>query len=251
MKKLLLVVAVNEELKMVKGLLQDKTILREEMPPLWGGTLEGFPVEVLLTSVGPGQALAATQTQMSAEYGGVLIAGFCGGMSLTLRPGDAVIASKVLTTRGDGVAAIDSELCEKLGRTLISEGIQYRTVPLITSDRVLENPADKKDLLDKTGAEAVDMESFEIVNTAKQKDLRAAVVKVVVDDVETELPPFNEYIKTHGFLDHLGIKEVLTNHPQLSLRLRQLMKQSRQVLETIVPQIVPVVCQYWKIDRVL
>ena len=87
------------------------------------------------------------------------------------------------------------------------------------------------------------METYEVLKSATLKDIRSAAVKVVVDDLETELPPFNEYIKTHGILDHLGVKQVLTNHPQLSLRLRQFMKQGSAVLEKVIPQIVPVVCE--------
>jgi hypothetical protein len=145
---------------------------------------------------------------------------------------------------------VDVTLCEKLGKVHCAEGLCYRNVPLITQRLVVETAVEKQNLFQATHAEAVDMESFEIARAAKDRDVRAAVIKVVIDDVDTELPNFNAHFTKVGKMDHLGVTSVLMGAPSLSLKLQTFMKKAAQVLHKSIPQIVPVVCDHWGVEKI-
>ncbi|HET8605497.1 MAG TPA: hypothetical protein VFL66_00560 [Gaiellaceae bacterium] len=96
----------------------------------------------------------------------VVIAGVCGAIDPSLRPGDLVLASEV---RGDGEPIpCATDLAERLGA---------RVGPLVSQDRIAGR-ADKA-ALRETGALAVDMESYRLAASAGDRPV--AVVRAVVD----------------------------------------------------------------------
>jgi 4-hydroxy-3-methylbut-2-enyl diphosphate reductase len=114
-------------------------------------------------------ALGARRTGMGvrtfgAEGGAVVIAGLCGAVDPSLRPGDLVVASEV---RGDGApVACLTDLAEALGA---------RVGPIVSLDHVA-GPAERARLGD---ALAVDMESYWLAQNAGDRPV--AVVRAVVD----------------------------------------------------------------------
>jgi 4-hydroxy-3-methylbut-2-enyl diphosphate reductase len=116
-------------------------------------------------------ALGARRTGMgahrfTAEGGAVVIAGLCGAVDASLRPGDLVVASEVRTEGEGAPVACLTDLADALGA---------RVGPIISLDHIA-GPAERARLGD---ALAVDMESYWLAQHAGDRPL--AVVRAVVD----------------------------------------------------------------------
>lgn len=247
MQRLLIAVAIQEELKIVKKCLDQKKVVSQS-PSVTEGVVGNVPVDVVLTSMGMEAAKSTLMKILDPNrHAGVLILGYCGGLSLTLKVGDIVIARSVFSQAQKTPISVDPRLAEELGKSIVSQGFKYRCVPLITEPLVIETPDAKQKLFQETNAEAVDMESSEILSVAEQKGLKGITVKIVIDDAETELPKFNDYFKKTGKMDHLSVTQLLMSQPSLSLQLSQNMKKGRQVLTEIIPSMIEVVSKHFKI----
>jgi 4-hydroxy-3-methylbut-2-enyl diphosphate reductase len=106
----------------------------------------------------------------AADVGAVVVAGLCGAVDPSLRPGDLVVASEV---RGDGEpVACDTSIATALGA---------RVGPVVSLDHVA-GPAERALLGD---ALAVDMESYWLARHAGDRPV--AVVRAVVDSAGRRL----------------------------------------------------------------
>jgi nucleoside phosphorylase len=210
MKRLLIAVAIPEEFQIVASVL---------------GALEKFPVEILKTGMGPKSAAKAAQDKFDpARHGGLLVLGYCGGLSPLLKLGDTVIASQVLDKGAQKKILLDEVLTEKLCRGVVSLGFVSKSVSMITQGKVVETPSEKKSLFELTRAEAVDMESFSLVDEAQRKDIRAAVMKTVMDDATTQTPKYND------------------------VAILKLMKRADEILRLCLRPAVEILCEHWDIN---
>ncbi len=103
--------------------------------------------------------------------GDVVVTGTCGAIDPTLRAGDVVVATEVRHRSSSRPA--DASVAEALR----ARGIDARTGPIVTADRIL-GPREREELR-ASGALAVDLESFWLDG--------AAVVRVVVDEAGRRL----------------------------------------------------------------
>lgn len=60
--------------------------------------------------------------------------------------------------------------------------------PLLTSDEVVSDPAEKKRLRDQFGAALVDMETFAVADACRSMEVPFLAVRVILDPVEEKLP---------------------------------------------------------------
>ena len=121
--------------------------------------VRGRPVGMGAREVGPGE-------------GPLVIAGVCGALDPSLRPGDLVVASEV---RGDGEPiACATDLAERLGA---------RVGPVVSVERIVG--AAEKRALREGAALAVDMESYWLARSAGARPV--AVVRAVVDRADRRL----------------------------------------------------------------
>jgi 4-hydroxy-3-methylbut-2-en-1-yl diphosphate reductase len=141
---------------------------------------------VLQTGMGRVHSMSATRTlpertrKLMETAGAVAVAGFCGALDPSLRPGDVVVATEV---RGpDGVTPCPS--AGILGAALAGLGITARLGSLVSTDHLVTG-VDRDRLWTDTGAIAVDMESAWLVPVAQDRPI--AVLRVVVDTPGREL----------------------------------------------------------------
>jgi 4-hydroxy-3-methylbut-2-enyl diphosphate reductase len=132
----------------------------------------GSKRRVLRTGIGPERARIAAARGLAIEARGIAIAGLCGGVDPTLRPGDVVCANEL--RREDGTA-VEIPGGEELAGLARRHGLRAHVGPIVSTDRIL-TPAERR-LLD--GALAVDMESAWLAEAAGGRPL--AVLRVVVD----------------------------------------------------------------------
>src|SRR5579863_4268633 len=109
--------------------------------------------------------------------------GIAGGLLAHMRPGHWIVATAVCAgeRRIDADAAWTARLAERL--PLAEVGV------IVSVPAPVRRPHQKRHLQARTGACAVDMESFQAAALAQELGVPFAAVRVVADPLERELPP--------------------------------------------------------------
>jgi 4-hydroxy-3-methylbut-2-en-1-yl diphosphate reductase len=131
--------------------------------------------------IGMGPRRAARSAQLATDSVGraVLIAGFCGALDPDLEPGDVVLASELRGPTGTTVCDDPSILAGVLRRG----GLRVRVAPIASSQRLVLG--ERRKMLHRTGAAAVDMESAWVAPAARARPL--VTLRVVLDTYRHEL----------------------------------------------------------------
>lgn len=148
------------------------------------GTMQGK--EVIIAESGTGAAAAAAATADVIKFhepAWVVSAGFAGGLAVGPQKGDFFMADQVLNLKGE---RLDVGL--KLSSEAIAATKRLRVGRLLSVDKLITSPVEKKKLGDEHQALACDMESFAIAETCRQLKTRFLAVRVISDGVDDELP---------------------------------------------------------------
>ena len=132
--------------------------------------------------VGGGTARGATQAAQRALAAGataLVSFGLAGGLSPALAPGTIVIPAAVLF-RGRHLAT-DADLSAALG------GVTTRA--LLAGEAIIASIAGKAERWHGTGADAVDLESGAMAESARHAQVPFAVLRAVCDPATRALPP--------------------------------------------------------------
>ena len=137
---------------------------------------------VIRTGVGPRSAeVAVARLRESRDVDGVAIAGFCGAVDPSLRPGDVVVASRVVADGTERTIPSASLVAADLRR----RGLRAVTGPIASVERIVRG--EEREVLARRGAVAVDMESAWLAEAAGDRPV--AVIRAVVDMPGHELRP--------------------------------------------------------------
>jgi adenosylhomocysteine nucleosidase len=186
--------------------------VKEEAGP-FRKLVSGSPeVKILITGMGRRNAeRAITQALEKAEPRLVLTCGFAGG----LRPGLAT-----------GTVLFSTEGNPSLRDRLVNQGI--RLGHFHQADRVATTAAEKRALFEQTGADAVEMESRFISNSCRSKNIPCAIIRVILDAAEQDLPlDFNKLLDRNQAMDYWRLAVTLARTPGKIGALMKLQKQSR------------------------
>jgi nucleoside phosphorylase len=160
----------------------------------------------------------------------VLIAGLCGGLTADLNEGDIVVYDACLSAVESGrKLPCDVALTRSIAGVLKSASIPYQHTSGVMSSRIATNRAERSALA-ASGARVVDMESFAIMNVAASVGVPAAVLRVVSDSVDRNLPDLNSALKEGGGLDGRKALGVALRSPIATIRLLAANKRAMQHL---------------------
>ena len=129
--------------------------------------------------MGPRRAARSAHLASGSEGRAVLIAGFCGALDPDLEPGDVVLASELRGPTGTTPCDDPAVLAGVLRRG----GLRVRVAPIASSQRLVLG--ERRRMLHRTGAAAVDMESAWLAPAARARPL--VTLRVVVDTHRHEL----------------------------------------------------------------
>ncbi|MDQ3009576.1 MAG: hypothetical protein M3X11_02580, partial [Acidobacteriota bacterium] len=166
------------------------------------------------------------------RYDMLLVAGLAGGLDRRLKSGDAVIYdicrdgrkfkldSKEKPLNRDENASIHCNdlLVAALSALLQAAGQRCFRGSGVTVDRVLTEAQDKQLLGDCYQAAAADMESYDVLSICSKSGLPAAVLRVISDDVGSNLPNFNWAAEASGRMNPWRMGAVMVARPAASLK---------------------------------
>jgi adenosylhomocysteine nucleosidase len=203
-------------LGIVTGLPQEGAVLRrafgEATPPIFcsGADPSRVPAGVA--------GLVADGCDLLVSFG------FAGGLDPALAPGDIILADRVATSDGRSYGA-DAAACARIGKALDELKGTWRAGTLAGVERVLETPADKRIVAEKTGAIAADMESHLVAAAGRP----FVVLRVVIDPADRAIPSaVTAAVAADGSVRPLRLAAGLLRRPSDLAALAALARDSRR-----------------------
>jgi nucleoside phosphorylase len=226
------------------------TRLDDDVTNVSGGRIGMNDVFLFITGIGPKSAKAIASTVLRSPTAttksgstverpdGVLILGTCGSLSSFLAEDEVIVYRQCLATDNNSAQArCTAPLTEHIISILKSKGINPRLAVGISSPRIAVTKQEKLTLA-RSGAEVVDMESFEIIVAANQARLPVAVIRVVSDSLERKIPDLNLALLENGEIDTLKALTVAIGSPIRTARVlaasKRALKKLSEVLEIVL-----------------
>jgi len=161
------------------------------------GTLKGRQVVLIEAGVGPLAAARGTQALLAGHRPQwVISAGFSGALDPRLKQGDIMMADSIADGEGHRLS-IDF----KIRPEAVAATPGLHVGRLLTVDRIVRSPEEKRTLGQQHECLAVDMESWAVGEVCRQAKTKFMAVRIVSDAVDRELPADIERLarqKTHA-----------------------------------------------------
>ena len=192
--------------------------VKEEARPFQKVCAGRGDVSILITGMGRANAENGIRRALQNEKPKlVLTCGFAGG----LRPGLKA-----------GAVLYEADENQHLERPLETAGA--RKARFWFSERIATTAAEKRALLQRTDADAVEMESQTICAVCRENRIPSATVRVVLDTAEEDLPlDFNGLMTTAHKMSYAKLAASLLKSPGKVAGLLQLQKQSGLAAEKL------------------
>lgn len=201
------IVALDLEAAPLRERLEGTVRLQARDAAVAIGRLGGRSVAIAVAGMGV-VAGHATRTVIDGHRPDLVVAaGICGGLAPDLEPGALVIAERVVhvASAGPGAAAARGdptfphpEAMPPAAACVAARGFPAASLGrlaaparhgvLVTADAVVATPEEKKSLAAATGGIAVDMESWWILEAAREAGVPAAAVRTVSDTAAMAIP---------------------------------------------------------------
>ena len=168
--------------------------------------------EILLSASRP------ARDQQNEKPDAAIVIGVCGGLTDLLPETTIVTYSSCISTMNEGIVCpCAPQLSAQITALLNAQNVPCRSVIGITSPRVAITKDDKLRLA-RSGAQVVDMESYDILLAAQECGVPAAVVRVVSDSLDRRLPDFNRALNPDGSVNNGKALRVMLGSPLLTAR---------------------------------
>ncbi|MGH9840449.1 MAG: hypothetical protein ACREEM_16855 [Blastocatellia bacterium] len=226
--RLCVVTAVDLEFNIAAGLLTEKSFSAGSLVCL--GRCGNRLITVLKAGMGATGFAARFESQLTINaHDALIVAGLAGGLDSKLRVGDAVVydrcldagkdAKKIEPTR-DEIASIvsDDPLSEFVIGALRASGVATSRAAGITVDRIVTQAKEKLALGVRFGVSAVDMETFEIWDAARQAGVPVAALRIISDDAAGDIPDFNRAYAADGRMIATQMAAVMAARPGVTAR---------------------------------
>lgn len=167
----------------------------------------------------------------------VIATGVAGALSSGLKPGDLVLAHRVIQLNENGenarhILTIDRQHLEDIGRSLTIAGLKYSTGALMTVTHVLATAAEKKRAKVNTGAIAVDMETAAIAAEAHTRGIPFVAIRAVLDQVDDDVSGA-EMADEDGRVRPLAATAYLVRNPGAVLKLPRMIRNLARATSSI------------------
>jgi len=198
---------------------------------------EDSEIGVLLTGVGCRKAwVEATKAIWDGEVDVCVSSGLAGGLRPEHELGEILVAERVLASKWDRVVECDP-LLVKSAEAARAE----RVHSFYTSDRVILESREKRKL--GAFADAVEMESGEILFEAAAFGARVVAIRAVSDTADEDLPlDFNKVTSDKGDVSLMRILGIIASAPSSIPALVRFGRHSRSAAEGLAEFLEKYVC---------
>ncbi|QLE50073.1 phosphorylase [Nostoc sp. C057] len=168
------------------------------------------------------------QGQFLVPKSRVLIMGICGSLSDRYKVGDIVLyqdcvyQGKLLECDRTFTAQLHSYISQKVS-----------LVKSLTSDRMIWSAAEKLHLGETLAADVVDMEGFTALEFFKVGGVAVAMLRVVSDDCQHDIPDLTSAINSDGSLNPFPLAMAMLRQPLAATRLIRGSLTALKVLEQV------------------
>lgn len=213
MPRLAIVAALERE---VKPLIKGWRVTEKEHQGRSFRFFEDGNIVVVCGGIGASAARRAAEAVIvSFDPEVVCSAGFAGALDPKLRVGD-VIRPRTVINAGDASRAVSE----------VGEGV------LVSFDSVA-SPAQKAQLRDSFGAQAVDMEAAAVAQAAGARGKAFVAVKAVSDVKDFELPAMDRFVKADGRFSEGRFVLYVAIRPWTWLRVMRLARNSSRASRSL------------------
>jgi adenosylhomocysteine nucleosidase len=184
-------------------------------------------VDFVITGMGAENAARVADAVISKKYSFCIISGFAGALKSSVKLGD-IVASERVQHHTSG----QSEICDRDLLIHASENGATRIATLLTTDDVVNTAAEKNNL--SAFADAVDMESFAILQAANKKNVPSAVLRVISDSFDRDMPAeLDTIVDPQGHVKIFGVARYVAKHPLMVPALVRLGRDSKTAAEAL------------------
>lgn len=199
------------------------------------GDLDGKSILFARTGVGVRRARNGTIYVIQKFKPELIIsAGLGGALRDGLRVGDIIVGEWVLSLKRNEKKRLFCEI-NRLSMDFMKGG-------LLTEDRFLHDPDEKRRLYRQTGALSVDMETWGVVEAADDYGAPVISVRSISDDSKVELPDMRHFYSSSGELRKLNAFGYLVFNPRLIYPFLRLvlfdMKKSTSTLNRFLKELI-------------
>ncbi len=149
---------------------------------------------VAVSGMGCQAAAEGARKLVTAGCGALASWGFAGALDPALTSGAILVPEEVILEGAARSFQTTPEWRQRALRLLAAPSIQRGI--LLTSPQPLRSVADKRSAFRRTGAAAVDMESFAVAAVASEHGLPFLTIRVIVDRATDEVPRVLEGVST-------------------------------------------------------
>lgn len=146
------------------------------------------PLLLVLSGMGKERVAAAIDALLAENAAALVSFGTAAAIAPGLKPGDLVIPGKIQLAGGQTVD-INCPWRDRVLSHLQECPLTVQQGTLLHVDKPVNETTDKQRLHQQSGAIALDMESGLVVTAAQEKKRATLVLRVIIDDVDTRLPP--------------------------------------------------------------
>ncbi|PSF35684.1 phosphorylase [Aphanothece hegewaldii CCALA 016] len=159
----------------------------------------------------------------------VILMGLAGSLSPQYRVGQIVLYQQCGKLENNQVTWRDCNYLPVLEKANLVKGW--------TSDRIICSTIEKQHLYQTYGVEVVDMEGFSILEALQPMGINVAILRVISDDAQHNLPNLEGTISLDGQLQPIPLAVKMLQQPIASLKLIQGSLVGLKVLEQVAREI--------------
>ncbi|WP_445634676.1 Phosphorylase [Nostoc sp. DSM 114161] len=175
---------------------------------------------------------SAESRQIQATKSRVLVMGLCGSLSDRYTVGDVVLYQDCLYQG-------KRQECDRSFTAQLHSALPTAHFPIksLTSDRVISSAAEKRRLAETLAADVVDMEGFTALEFFNAAGVAVAMLRVISDDCQHDIPDLTGAIDSDGSLRPLPLAMGMLRRPFAAARLIRGSLIGLKVLKQVTNQV--------------
>jgi nucleoside phosphorylase len=200
-------------------------------------------IELFCTKMGPQNAAEQANKALDQTKANiVLIVGLAGGLVANSQHTDLVLYENCFFLPNYELPLSPSISCDEKLNKILYKNLQTKELNLfqgsgITLPWVVCKAQEKANLAQKYKVFAVDMESYQILKAAKQRDRVATVLRIISDDAKGDLPNINNAMDKNAEVNNFKMLVEFAKHPVLATRFLLNLNKAIKVLKNTLPKI--------------